>query len=141
MQKQMNSNISKCVSIFDQTRHYSHLSALSPFLDSKKKTEIDRLEREKDGASSRRNGMEKCLDLALRTAGAAGSVAPTRHGFRLEREKENPIRKKVTKKELIKEKGKGLCRYNAMQIHTPYYSLPAAYHNPYLFFESILWNN
>ncbi len=24
--------------------------------------------------------MEKCLDLALRTAGAAGSVAPTRHG-------------------------------------------------------------
>ncbi len=29
--------------------------------------------------------MEKCLDLALRTAGAAGSVAPTRHGLRLER--------------------------------------------------------
>ena len=29
------------------------------------------------------NGMEKCLDLALRTAGVAGSVTPTRHGLRL----------------------------------------------------------
>ena len=33
--------------------------------------------------------------------------------------KRKPDKKKVTKKELIKEKGKGLCRYNAMQIHTP----------------------
>ena len=43
------------------------------------------LSRGNPGASFRRNGMEKCLDLALRTAGAAGSVAPTRHGLRLER--------------------------------------------------------